>query len=164
MKGANAVPRKLAHVLWMAFGAICMFPCAIVVLGVLGFYLYPPQFEWGKDTVDSFGNGRFQMEQYPAIGQDAPAPLVLRDRQEGLNLLTFVRNWQAAGDWVYAVGNDPEADSARWYPSNELRYVTLNCRTGFHAEFARPRDAPPEHRAALLMIAHRRTGFWTPHR
>ena len=88
----------------------------------------------GRDTVASFGNGRFQV-LYGMQGQS------LRDIQiPQATLIYALHEWNRSGDWVYAVGDDTHG---------LLVYVVLNYRTGFHETFKSVDDASEEYKKPL---------------
>lgn len=81
----------------------------------------------GRDTVKSFGDGRFQIGRTPSM-------LFLIDMATKDNIMLDVKKWESQGELVYLV-------------NKEGMYTVLNYRTGYHKNYPRLDDVPPEHRS-----------------
>jgi hypothetical protein len=128
----------------------------LFAIGGIAYYtgaMGPDETGWGKDTVDSFGSGTFQIVRTSALDSAGNEELSLYDRKQHSALLTFVQNWQVVGDYVYAVGKDT-APSGRIAPGKTDHYVVLNLRTGVHARYEHLEEAPLVHRAELRSLGH----------
>jgi hypothetical protein len=90
----------------------------------------PVTYPVGKDTVAVFGDGRFQVLQF-GTGKG------FLDVQTQKILLYEVSDWCDRGEWVYAVGKDPDG---------EMKYLLLNCGTGLLRGFPTLEDLPAQDR------------------
>jgi hypothetical protein len=101
---------------------------------------------FGKDTVDSFGDGRFQVLRSP---DGKPG---LCDYEQSDELLAVAYDWRETGDWIYAFGKDGEQvlhKDKYSGPSLKRVYLVVNWRSGRWTKYGRLEDVPPKHREQL---------------
>jgi hypothetical protein len=98
---------------------------------------------FGRDTVDSFGDGRFQVHRSPAGNR------LLWDEEQDIALLAVTFDWREEGEHIYAYGKDGETvrhqDGHRG-PSMRRVYLVVNWRTGHWTKYRRMEDVPAPHR------------------
>ena len=114
-------------------GATLLLPTAIVSIGLAASWLFGvwycdgferEDYPVGRDTVDFFGNARFQIGR---VGPDNRERWLF-DSTQVLGLLQ-VADWRRRGDFVLVLGTDG-------------RYTVLNYRTGRYRTYARLDDMP----------------------
>jgi hypothetical protein len=82
----------------------------------------------GKDTIESFGNGRFAV-------MDANGRKILYDHMRVKTLQTNIMSWRKNGDYVYLL-------------DNTRIYTVLNILSGEHKDYYLE-SVPPEHQPFL---------------
>ena len=128
----------------LIIATILLLPLALWLLGclVLWWIRTPGHPYWGRDTVEGFGNGRFQIVEHHV-------PWLL-DNKTGqaippYNFGCMLAGWRRRGDWVYAL-----TDSG-WY-------VVLNYRTGVSHLYSSLQSVPVRHRVKMRNL--RRSPSW----
>ncbi len=124
----------------MSRGMLYLLLLLVALLVVLALYwtvIHLHDHPAGRDTVDYFGNGRFQILQ--GIGHQS-----LHDVETQNTLVYIVHDWRKAGDRVYAVGKEDT--------KGRVIYVVLNYRTGSHDVFHEIAQAPMEYRGELSKL------------
>ncbi len=86
----------------------------------------------GKNTIEAFGDGRFQIAK-------AARTVFLADRKEDKRIVEGVVDWLREGDWVYVLDRDSQ-------------YTILNYRTGEHDTFTTLREVPKPHRGVARRL------------
>jgi hypothetical protein len=65
------------------------------------------KYPWGRDTKDSFGNGRFQVGRvYTGHVGNLTPELVLYDCERRAEVARRVHNWTVRGDYVFLVDDN----------------------------------------------------------
>ena len=70
-------------------------------IGAAAFFVYgceSQEYPWGRDTKDSFGDGRFQI-----LRASRPEELLLYDCERHYNVVRHVKNWKAKSGSVFLV-------------------------------------------------------------
>lgn len=89
----------------------------------------------GRDTVQSFGNGRFQIGRTPSMK-------FLIDMATKENIMLDISDWQSQGDRVYLVN------------ANGL-YTVLNYRTGYYRNYPNLDSVDPEYIDFCKSLSHK---------
>src|SRR2546423_14909416 len=89
----------------------------------------------GRDTVKSFGNGRFQILR----SYQKREHLSDLEPTVGKEIVSHIKSWRSKGDWVYVLSKKDE-------------YTVLNYRAGTSNTYANLDDAPGEHRDELTKL------------
>ena len=76
------------------------------------------KYPWGRDTVDSFGNGRFQIGRTPTM-------LVLSDR-EGSVVVNNVKNWKAKSGYVFLMDGNGKCWKVDYRTGEVLSFERAN--------------------------------------
>lgn len=112
--------------------------CCLIQIVVVILIFFPvtgcdnDKYPSGRDTVQSFGNGRFQIGRTPSMK-------FLIDMATKENITLDIRDWQNQGDWVYLVNEDG-------------LYTVLNYRTGYYKNYPNLDSVSPEHRNFCRML------------
>ncbi|GIX01684.1 MAG: hypothetical protein KatS3mg112_0621 [Thermogutta sp.] len=109
------------------------------------------KYPWGRDTRDSFGDGRFQIGRF-WDGEEYVLVLMDQEPLAGRGIVSNVRNWEARGNFVFVVD---EAGKC-W---------KLNFRTGELVSYERVRDVsdPEERRLFERLMKKKAPVFLFPH-
>ncbi len=83
----------------------------------------------GRDTIESFGDGRFQ------IGWVGESKGLSDGENELVDAIQYLCDWKKKGDWVYMVNVKGE-------------YAVLNYRTAYYKKFKSFQDVPQPYREA----------------
>lgn len=120
---------------------------AMFVLGCMLLFLVEGcskvKYPSGKDTVDSFGDGRFQIARLPGRK-------ILVDEETKRTICVSVLKWKQRGDLVYLLTSDIKwQDRGDWVdvqPGSARQFVILNWSSGNFTEFDDLNQVPAEAR------------------